>query len=90
MATALTTQLGRFVATLRYEDVPPQARDCIKVGFTDCSGVMIAGSGEDAVRIITATLAPPPGEATLYFGTSSAPALSAAIINGIGRARARL
>ena len=43
---------------------------------------MIAGSREEAVGIITATLAPPPGEATLYFSAASAPALTAAIING--------
>jgi 2-methylcitrate dehydratase PrpD len=82
MASALTTQLGRFAAALRYEDLPSQARDYIKIGFTDCAGVMIAGCREEAVRILMATLAPPPGEATLYFSTSSAPAFAAAIING--------
>jgi 2-methylcitrate dehydratase PrpD len=83
MATALTTQLGRFVATLRYEDLPPQVRDYVKVGFTDCAGVMIAGSSEDAVRILRTTLEPPAGEATLYFSPASAPALAAALINGV-------
>ena len=82
MTTALTTGLARFVAGLRYEDVPAEARTQVALGFTDCVGVMIAGSGEDAVRIITTTLAPPPGEATLTFGPSSAPALTAALING--------
>jgi len=82
MASALTVELGRFVAGLRYEDVPAEARKYIASGFADCSGVMIAGSGEDAVRILTATLSPPPGEATLTFGSSSAPALTAALING--------
>jgi 2-methylcitrate dehydratase PrpD len=82
MASALTTQLGRFVATLRYDDLPPEARDCIKVGFTDCAGVMIAGAREDAVSILANVLAAPPGEATLYFSTSTAPPLAAAIING--------
>ena len=83
MASALTMELGRFVAALRYEDLPLAARDCIKVGFTDCAGVMIAGSGEEAVRIVMTTLAPPPGEATLYFSSASAPALAAAIVNGV-------
>jgi 2-methylcitrate dehydratase PrpD len=43
---------------------------------------MIAGSNEDAVRILTDTLSPPAGDATLTFGSSSAPALTAALING--------
>jgi 2-methylcitrate dehydratase PrpD len=83
MANTLTADLGRFIAGLRYEDVPEEARKHIMVGFTDCAGVMIAGSAEDAVRIATDTLAPPAGEATLTFGKASAPALTAALINGI-------
>jgi 2-methylcitrate dehydratase PrpD len=82
MTTALTTGLARFVAGLRYDDIPSEARSEIAQGFTDCVGVMIAGSGEDAVRILTKTLSPPPGESTLTFGQSSAPALAAALING--------
>jgi 2-methylcitrate dehydratase PrpD len=82
MTTALTTGLARFVAGLRYDDVPAAARREIAQGFTDCVGVMIAGSGEDAVRILTATLSAPPGESTVTFGQSSAPALQAALING--------
>jgi len=82
MPSPLTVELGRFVANLRYEDIPAEARGYIASGLTDCAGVMIAGSGEDAVRILTATLSPPPGDATLTFGSSSAPALTAALING--------
>src|SRR3954467_2731346 len=83
MSTALTAGLGRFVAGLRYEDIPAEALEVIAIGFTDCVGVMIAGSKEDAVRIGTATLSPAPGESTLHFGTTSAPALEAAMINAI-------
>lgn len=83
MPTALTAGLGRFIADLRYEDIPADARELIAIGFTDCVGVMIAGSKEDAVRIATATLAPQRGESTLVFGPASAPALEAALINAI-------
>jgi 2-methylcitrate dehydratase PrpD len=83
MPTAITAELGRFVAGLRYEDIPAEARDVIAIGFTDCVGVMIAGSKEDAVRIATATLSPGPGESTLVFGPTSASALEAAMINAI-------
>lgn len=82
MPTALTTQLGRFIAELCFEDIPDEAREYIAIGFTDCVGVMIAGSAEDAVRIVTSTLSPAPGEATLVFGPTSASALEAALING--------
>ncbi|MGZ5095253.1 MAG: MmgE/PrpD family protein, partial [Burkholderiales bacterium] len=81
MPTALTAGLARFIADLRYEDIPAEAREHIKIGFTDCSGVMIAGSREESVRILTSTLSPTRGEATLVFGPSSASALEAALIN---------
>ena len=83
MTTALTAGLGRFIAELRYEDIPAEAREYIAIGFTDCVGVMIAGSKEEAVHIMTSTLAPAPGEATLVFGPGSASALEAALVNGI-------
>ena len=35
MTTALTTGLGRFIAQLRYEDIPAEARSQIALGFTD-------------------------------------------------------
>jgi 2-methylcitrate dehydratase PrpD len=81
MATALTAGLARFIADLRYEDIPAEAREHIAIGFTDCSGVMIAGSREESVRILTSTLSPARGEATLVFGPTSASALEAALIN---------
>jgi 2-methylcitrate dehydratase PrpD len=82
MPNALTAGLARFIAELRYEDLPTEAREYIAIGFTDCSGVMVAGSGEESVRILTQTLAPTRGEATLVFGPASASALEAALING--------
>ena len=83
MPTAITAGLGRFIAGLRYEDIPTEAREVIAIGFTDCVGVMIAGSKEEAVQVATSTLSPARGEATLVFGPSSASALEAALINGI-------
>jgi 2-methylcitrate dehydratase PrpD len=82
MPTALTAGLGRFIANLRYEDIPAEAREYIAIGFTDCVGVMIAGSKEDVVQVVTSTLSPARGESTLVFGPGSASALEAALING--------
>ncbi len=81
MATALTRELGGFVAGLRYEQIPAAAISVIPTGFTDCAGVMIAGSVEPVVQLLVAALKPPPGEATLVFGTTTAAAPEAAWIN---------
>ncbi len=81
MTTALTRELGEFVAGLRYEQIPAAAISMIQTGFTDCVGVMIAGSGEPVVQLLVAALKPAPGEATLVFGTTTAAAPDAAWIN---------
>ena len=81
MTTELTRKLGEFVAGLRYGQIPAGAISVIRTGFTDCVGVMIAGSGEPVVQLLVAALKPPPGEATLVFGQHSAAAPEAAWIN---------
>jgi 2-methylcitrate dehydratase PrpD len=82
MPIALTLGLGRFVAGLRYEDIPKDAIPFIHTGFTDCVGVMIAGAREPAPQLLKAMLAPAGGESTLLFGESRASAPEAAWING--------
>ena len=82
MPVALTVDLGRFIAGLRYPDIPRDALPVIHTGFTDCIGVMIAGRGEPPAQLLRAALAPPPGEATLLFGAGTASAPEAAWING--------
>ena len=82
MNIALTAELGKFIAGLRYEDIPQDALPFIHTGFTDCVGVMIAGAREPAAQLLMAVLAPSGGEATLLFGDRRASALDAAWING--------
>lgn len=82
MPIALTVGLGKFIAGLRYQDIPKDAIPVIHTGFTDCIGVMIAGRGEPPAQLLKAALSPPPGEATLLFGEGTAPAPEAAWING--------
>jgi 2-methylcitrate dehydratase PrpD len=82
MPIALTVGLGRFIAGLRYPDIPRDAIPVIHTGFTDCIGVMIAGRGEPPAQLLKAALSPPPGEATLLFGEGTAAAPEAAWING--------
>jgi 2-methylcitrate dehydratase PrpD len=82
MPVALTVGLGKFIAGLRYSDIPKDAIPVIQTGFTDCAGVMIAGAGEPAPQLVRAMLAPAGGEATLLFGAGRASAPEAAWING--------
>ena len=82
MPVALTLGLGKFIAGLRYQDIPEQAISFIHTGFTDCVGVMIAGAGEPAPQLLRAMLAPAGNEATLLFGVGRASAPEAAWING--------
>src|ERR1700742_765364 len=78
----LTKALGQFVADLSPNRLPEDAAHIARMGFIDCIGTMIAGRHEDSVRIMTETLAPGDGPATLTFGDRKAPAPEAAWING--------
>jgi 2-methylcitrate dehydratase PrpD len=82
MTIALTAELGRFAASVRYEQIPEQAVSSIKMVIADCVGVMIAGARDPAPRIVRTMLAPQGGEATLALDGGRAPALDAAWING--------
>ena len=78
----LTQHLGQFVADLSPNRLPEEAARIARMGFIDTIGTMIAGRDEDSVRILTETLAPGDGPATLTFGDRKAPAPEAAWING--------
>lgn len=78
----LTRSLGQFVADLSPNRLPEEAARVARMGFIDTIGTMIAGRNEDSVRIMTDTLAPGDGPATLTFGERHAPAPEAAWING--------
>lgn len=82
MGTALTIDLGKFIAGLRYDDIPKEAIPLIKIAFVDCTGVMIAGALEAAPRLLESTLAPAPGGATILFSNRNASGPDAAWING--------
>ncbi len=80
--SALTRSLGQFVSDLSPNRLPAEAVRVARMGFIDTIGTMIAGRHEDSVRIMTETLAPGDGKATLTFGERKAPAPEAAWING--------
>src|ERR1700727_1574955 len=61
----LTKSLGQFVADLSPNRLPEEAARIARMGFIDSIGTMIAGRNEDSVRIMTDTLSPGNGPATL-------------------------
>ncbi len=78
----LTQDLGRFVAGLSFENVPPEAVAVARTGFIDTIATMIAGAHDPAPQLLRRGLAPAQGPASLYFSGDSAPAPEAAWING--------
>ena len=48
----VTRQLGAFVASMGTRNIPAEAFEVAKLGFTDCIGTMLAGGVEEAPRIV--------------------------------------
>ena len=46
----LTADMGRFVASLRYDMLPPEAVKTVRLGFTDCIACMVTGWNEKVTR----------------------------------------
>ena len=81
-AGGLAGFFGARVAALAWEDLPADAVHWAKVGILDTVGVTLAGSREDAPRLVANALDLAPGPA-LVFGTSRrVGVLDAAYING--------
>ncbi len=82
MPESLTRSLATFVSGLRLGDIPSEAMTTVHTGFADCVATMIAGSVEEPPAILLGVLAPPPGDASLYWSGRRIPAPEAAWING--------
>ena len=85
---SLTRELAELAAGMTLEAIPEEARRIAKIGFADCSAVMIAGAKEPAVGIVARVL----GGAATNGGTESASLLptggkreaqDAALVNGV-------
>ncbi len=83
MTVAITRELGKFVAGLRFEDIPADAIAAARLGFIDSIGVMLAGKDEPCVSILMDTLDPVPGDAALFWGSTKVRAPEAAWINAV-------
>ncbi|MCC6777705.1 MAG: MmgE/PrpD family protein [Hyphomicrobiales bacterium] len=82
---ALTMELGRFVSNLTLSEVPAEAQAVAKTGFTDCFGVMIAGSREPVVPLVDRELAGADGSslASLIPSGQRRNVEDAALVNGV-------
>jgi 2-methylcitrate dehydratase PrpD len=78
----LTQELGRFVADLTFEKLPPEAVEIAGTGIIDTVATMIAGANDPAPQLLRRGLAPAAGSASLYFSGETAAVPEAAWING--------
>lgn len=81
MSATVTKSLASFVAELRIDAVPEKALPVVRLGFTDSTGTMMAGSVEEAPKLLEKVLAPGAGSASLYLTGPKIPAPEAALIN---------
>ena len=74
--------LGERVAALSWKDLPPEAVDWAKVGVLDMVGVTLAGSREEAPRLLASALDLGTGPSLLFGASRRVGVLDAALING--------
>jgi 2-methylcitrate dehydratase PrpD len=79
----LTRQLGEFVARIARDGAPDAALPIVRLGFTDCIAVLLAGKDEPVSEIIrnyAIALGGVP-ESSICLGDARAPAQLAALVN---------
>jgi 2-methylcitrate dehydratase PrpD len=81
-SNGLTGKIAAFAAGAAHIDVPPEAIAAAKRAFVDTVGVILAGRGEPAVRIM-AELLPAGDEAFAWPGNRRLSAKDAALLNGL-------
>ena len=80
----IARELAQRVAGMSYENLPPEVIDGCKVAVLDTVGVMLAGSVEEAPRMVEDVLGLQSGDGPcLVFGTNRrVRPLDAALVNG--------
>ena len=77
----ITERLGEFVTGAA---PPSEARDRAAVAVLDTVGVILAGAGEPASRIVQAVVASEGGDACRVFGTTTRASASGAAFTNCG------
>jgi 2-methylcitrate dehydratase PrpD len=78
----LAFEIAKRAQAMRYEDLPREAIHWAKVGILDYAGVTLAGSREDAARLVERALAPGAGPSIVFGSDRRVGPLDAAEING--------
>jgi 2-methylcitrate dehydratase PrpD len=80
-----TRVLGKFVAGLRYEDLPQNVRERAKLAILDWAGSALAGLDSDSARKVGAVMKELGGaaESTVVGRSVRIPTLHAALLNGV-------
>ncbi len=82
--TSLTADIGRFVADLKFQDVPAEILPIVRNAFTDTVAVIMVGIDEPVADIVRMTLVEPSGvaEARACLSTHVVSAPGAALLGG--------
>lgn len=82
--TGLTAQLAAFSASLRFEDIPPEVVDHVKLCLLDTLGCGLFGSTLPWVRIVRETVGEIDGDgvAGLWVSDKTGSVANAALVNG--------
>jgi len=82
---ALTKQAADFASAIKVADIPARGLEAATIGIADCVGVMIAGAGEEPVRIVAATVPAASGDDTApeIPADRKLSAADAALVNGV-------
>lgn len=81
----LTLGLAEMVSAIGGAELPARSCEAIRRGFADCVGVLLAGAGEEATRIVASMVpdASGPGCAPLIPSGRMVAARDAALVNGV-------
>ena len=84
MTATLTSDLGRFLEYIRYDQLPPGTLPLVRNAFTDTVGVIMVGITEPVVDIVRRTLVATEGrgEARMCLSALTASAPDAALVAG--------
>jgi 2-methylcitrate dehydratase PrpD len=79
---AVTATLGRWIAEVRYAQIPAEIVEFAKRAIADTVGVALAARDEDVSRLVIETVAGEPGPCSIWGTAVKTTARNAALANG--------